>query len=217
MLRRQSAPAKIQTKAAPDETKSNYDLVVVRVTSRLQQHAANINYLQNIIKMPHVLTRLIFEYISFYDQGIVNRGLIYFSGQSSLLPSHGLFKINTDSVPEYVQADIIAHGHVLTAGPLDKLEQEVRINPNAVLQVTRTTMTLDGVVFTFDASPLELAMINLDQTIHSAEDSTEAKSADVGQAERLMDLIQELMPKRMPEAREQARSAAPVEDEKTSK
>lgn len=210
-------------KTNPDETKKNYDLVVARVTSRLEQHAVNINFLQNIIGMPHVLTLLIAEYFSFYDQGIVNRGLIYSPGQPqpSLLPSMGLFKVNEDSIPGYVQAEmraeVIARDHVLTAGPLDKLEQEVSKNPSAVLQVIRTTMTLDGVVFTFDASPLQLAMINLDQTIHSAEDSTGPKSADVGQAERLMDLIETLMPERMSEAREQARSAAPVEDEKTSR
>jgi len=203
-------------KANPDETKNNYDLVVARVTSRLEQYAVNINFLQNIIGMPHVLTLLIAEYVSFYDQDIVNRGLIYFLGQPSLLPSLGLFKINTNSVPEYVQAEVLAYDHVLTAGPLDKLEKEVRKNPNAVLQPIITTMTLDGVVFTFDASPLQLAIMNLDQTIHSAEDS-EQKSADVGQAERLMDLIEKLIPGRMSEAQEQARSAAPVEDEKTSK
>jgi len=203
-------------KTNPDETKDNHDLIVASVASRLQQYAVNINFLQNIIGMPHVLTLLIFQYVSFYDQNIVNRGLIYVPGQRNLLPSLGIFKMNESSVAEYVPAEVIAYDHVLPAGPLAGLEKEVRKNPDAVLQLTRTTMTLDGVIFTFDLSPLQLAMALLDQTIQAVEDST-VPMTDQGQAEKLMDLIAKLMPERMSEAREQARSAAPIEDEKTSK
>lgn len=202
-------------KTNPDETENSNDLVVARVASRLQQYAVNINFLQNIIGMPHVLTLLIFQYVSCYDQDIVTRGLLYSPGITGLPSSRGLFSVNENSVPGYAQAEAIAYDHVLPAGPLAGLEKEVRKNPNTALQLTRTTMTLDGVVFTFDASPFQLAIMLLDETIQAAEDST-VPMTDQGQAEKLMDLIKELMPDRISEAREQARSAAPVEDEKTS-
>ncbi|HSW71698.1 MAG TPA: hypothetical protein VLH77_06995 [Gammaproteobacteria bacterium] len=196
-------------KVSPEETKSNADLVVTHVTDRLNWHSVNTNFLISVGVIPP-LAVIIFEYANFYD--LLRYDLIDFAAPVSL----GLFRPDQSYITECKQSEAIARDHILTAGPLDGLEKEARKNPNALLRPIRTTMTLDGIDFTFEGSPLQLAIMLLDQTVQSAEDSTGPKTTDEGQAEKLMDLIQELMPERMREAQEQARSAAPEEDEKAS-
>ena len=197
----------MQSRQQSDETKNNTDLAVIR--DRHQQRADSVNFLINWPDMPFQLTQLIFGYVSFHIQDIVDSGLIYFSRT----PNYpGFFSVNSDrALLKYAQAETIARNHILTAGPLNELIEEAKKNPSVLLQPISINLTLAGINFTLKGSPLQLAIILLDQRIMSADPYV--RMIDQGQAEALMDLIKDLIPDRLAEAHEQVRFAASFDPE----
>lgn len=191
-----------------DKTKinaANAALVMANVNERV--NLVNIDCLQ---RFSLDLVAIIFGYANLLD--MVRYDIAY----RGLTTNLGIFTPNQNYITECKQAETIARNHILTAGPLDALEKEARQNPIALLRPIRITMALDGIEFTFEGSPLQLATMLLDQTITQAEDST-VPMIDEGQAERLMSVIEDCLRDRIPEAQVQARVAAPEEDEEKSK
>lgn len=193
-----------------DKTKinaTNAALVMAEVNARC--NLVNIDCLK---PLSLDLIAIILSYT--YPYNIVCYDFITFTGSANL----GMFKPSEEFITECQQAKKIALNHILTAGPLDALEEEAKQNPNALLRPIRLTMTLDGIDFIFEGSPLQLAIMLLDQTVTQAKNST-VLMTDEGQAERLMRVIEdcECMRGRIPEAQEQARAAAPFDDKETSK
>ena len=158
-----------------DEAKSNNNLALVR--NRFQQHADNMNFLLNMAGMPHVLTVLIFEYVSFDAKNITHHGLIYISGKTGIITCPFVFfRINEDKIREFsdteMQAMVLAENYILPAGPLNALKIEAEKNLNALLHPIRKNITLGGVDFTLEGSPLQLSIILLDQTLQISGDPT---------------------------------------------
>ncbi len=194
------------------KTKPCTDLIMARANNRLRLHAINMNFLLDVGVAPP-LTVLIFEYANFYN--MLRYDLLV---SSALATSLGLFKLNPDQqyLAECKQAEAIARNHVWTADPLDVLEAEVKKNLTLVLLPIEITMKLDGVDLTFVGSPLQLAIMFLDQSRHAAKYCT-LQWTDQGQAEMLMELIKKHMHHRIFEAEEQARDAAPFDPEEASR
>lgn len=183
-----------QTSDSEDEVKT----VVYQVDSFCKWHIANLDILLRAEINPSLIV-LIFE----YGENPVNIDVVRNALIDVEVPDYfGIFKPDQDYIAKR-KAEALAHYRIWTACPLDTLVVEATKNPNALLRSIIITNKLDGIEFTFEGSPLQLAIMLLDQTIQSAE----------GQAERIMALIQELTPEKMLEAQKQARLAARVVDE----
>lgn len=128
------------------------------------------------------------------------------------ISNFGFFNRQENFIGEYKQAVIIARDYIWTAGPLDKLETEIRKNPNVLLPQIRITMQLSEIDFTFEGTLLQLAKIFLDETITSEDPNI--SMTDVGQVKMIMDLTHELLPSSTPLALKKARLATPNADEK---
>ncbi len=196
------AAATHQPKDKKTDAKST---ALVPMTPRIQAQSDSLTFLLAMLNMP--LPMLVLEYAYLYDSVFYNLVVC----PETKVSGFGFFNRDEKHGDTYTQTENIARDLILTAGPLEDIQDLVRINPRVLLPRIRLPYHLEGMPepLMLEGTLEQLAIILLDLRLIS-----NSGVIDEGIADLLRALRTELLPDTLPLAAEQAQQAAPMIDEK---